>query len=43
MLKSFFNWRVLLNLILAAGVFVGLVYLTFRWLEIHTHHGDELQ
>lgn len=43
MLKSLFNWRVLLNLILAAGVFVGLIYLTFRWLEIHTHHGDEIQ
>lgn len=43
MLKSLFNWRVLLNLVLAAGVFVALVYLTFRWLEIHTHHGDEIQ
>lgn len=42
MLKSLFNWKVLLNLLLAIGVFVGLVYLTFRWLEYHTNHGQEV-
>ncbi|WP_294294481.1 PASTA domain-containing protein [uncultured Chryseobacterium sp.] len=42
MLKSLFNWKVLLNLIVAIGVFVGLVWLTFRWLEYHTHHGQEI-
>ena len=42
MLKSLFNWKVLLNLVLAVGVFVGLVYLTFRWLEHHTNHGQEV-
>lgn len=42
MLKSFFNWKVLLNLILAIGIFIGLVWLTFRWLEYHTHHGEEI-
>ncbi|MGC4129921.1 MAG: PASTA domain-containing protein [Bergeyella sp.] len=41
MLKSFFNWRVLLNIVAAAGVFTGLVWLTFRWLEFHTNHGQE--
>ncbi|MDR2206999.1 MAG: PASTA domain-containing protein [Flavobacteriaceae bacterium] len=42
MLKSFLNWKVLLNLLLAIGVFIGLVWLTFRWLEIRTHHGQEI-
>ncbi len=42
MLKSLFNWKVLLNLIVAIGVFVGLVWLTFRWLEYHTNHGQEI-
>lgn len=41
MLKSLFNWRVLLNVLLAIVVFVGLVWLTFRWLEYHTKHGQE--
>ena len=43
MLKSLFNWKVLLNIVLAIGVFVGLVWLTFRWLEVHTQHGQEIQ
>ncbi|MGE4512569.1 MAG: PASTA domain-containing protein [Chryseobacterium sp.] len=42
MLKSLFNWKVLLNLAIAIGVFVGLVWLTFRWLEYHTNHGQEI-
>ncbi|MDQ1094895.1 MULTISPECIES: PASTA domain-containing protein [Chryseobacterium] len=42
MLKSLFNWKVLLNLLLAIGVFVGLIWLTFRWLEYHTNHGEEM-
>lgn len=43
MLKSIFNWRVLLNLLLAIALFVGLVFLTFRWLDYHTQHGKEMQ
>ncbi|MEG1591968.1 PASTA domain-containing protein [Chryseobacterium sp.] len=42
MLKSLFNWKVLLNLLVAIGIFVGLVWLTFRWLEYHTNHGQEI-
>jgi serine/threonine-protein kinase len=42
MFKSLFNWKVLLNLVVAIGVFVGLVWLTFRWLEYHTNHGQEI-
>ena len=42
MFKSLFNWKVLLNLLVAIGVFVGLVWLTFRWLEYHTNHGQEI-
>lgn len=42
MLKSLFNWRVLLNFVLALGVFAGLVWLTFRWLDYHTQHGKEV-
>lgn len=42
MLKSLFNWKVLLNLVVAIVVFVGLVWLTFRWLEYHTNHGQEI-
>lgn len=42
MLKSLFHWKVLVNILLAAAVFTGLVWLTFRWLEIHTNHGKEI-
>jgi len=42
MLKSLFNWKVLVNLLVAVAVFVGLVWLTFRWLEYHTNHGQEI-
>lgn len=42
MLKSLFHWKVLVNIILAAVVFTGLVWLTFRWLELHTNHGKEI-
>lgn len=42
MLKSLFHWKVLLNLLLAIGLFVGVVWLTFKWLEYHTHHGEEV-
>lgn len=31
-----------MNLLLAAAVFTGLVWLTFRWLEVHTNHGKEI-
>ncbi|QCX52798.1 PASTA domain-containing protein [Elizabethkingia sp. JS20170427COW] len=43
MLKAFFNWKVWVNILLAIGVFIGLVWLTFRWLEYHTDHGKETQ
>ena len=42
MLKSLFHWKVLVNLLLALGIFTGLVWLTFRWLEFHTNHGKEI-
>lgn len=42
MFKSLFHWKVLLNIVLAMAFFAGLVWLTFRWLEYHTHHGDEV-
>lgn len=42
MLKSLFNWKVLLNLLAAMAVFAGLVWLTFRWLEKHTNHNQEV-
>lgn len=42
MLKSLFHWKVLLNFVIAIGLFVGLTYLTFRWLEFHTKHGKEI-
>ena len=42
MLRSLFHWKVLINLLLAIAVFVGLVWLTFRWLEYHTNHGKEI-
>lgn len=42
MFKSLFNWKVLLNLLVAIGVFILLVWLTFRWLEYHTNHGQEI-
>lgn len=42
MLKSLFHWKVLVNLLLALGIFTALVWLTFRWLEYHTNHGKEI-
>lgn len=42
MLKSLFHWKVLVNVLLAVVVFTGLIWLTFRWLEIHTNHGKEI-
>lgn len=42
MLKSLFNRKVLLNLALAILLFIGLIWLTFRWLEYHTNHGKEI-
>ncbi|SDE19385.1 PASTA domain-containing protein [Riemerella columbipharyngis] len=42
MFRSLFNWKVLVNFIVAIGVFCGLVWLTFRWLAVHTHHGEEI-
>lgn len=42
MLKSLFHWKVLVNVLVAGLVFTGLVWLTFRWLEIHTNHGKEI-
>lgn len=42
MLKSLFHWKVLINFLVAAAVFTGLVWLTFRWLELHTNHGKEI-
>ncbi len=42
MFRSFFHWKVFVNLLLAIALFVGLVWLTFRWLEFHTNHGGEI-
>ncbi|MDY3345624.1 PASTA domain-containing protein [Riemerella anatipestifer] len=42
MFKSLFHWKVGLNAVAAIGVLVGLVWLTFRWLELHTNHGKEI-
>ena len=42
MFKSFFHWKVLVNLLVALAVFAGFVWLTFRWLEFHTNHGEEI-
>lgn len=42
MLRSFFHWKVLVNTLLATTIFTGLVWLTFRWLEFHTNHGEEI-
>lgn len=42
MLKSLFHWKVLINLLLSITLFVGLIWLTFRWLEYYTDHGQEI-
>lgn len=41
-MKSLFHWKVWVNLLVAVGLLVGLVWLTFRWLEKHTEHGQEI-
>lgn len=42
MLKSFFNWKVLVNVLIVLGLLTGLVWGVFRWLEYHTNHGKEI-
>lgn len=42
MFKSFLNWKVVINLLIAIGLFLGLIFGTFRWLEVYTHHGKEV-
>lgn len=42
MFKSLFHWKVLINFVIAIGLFIGLVWATFRWLEKHTNHGKEI-
>lgn len=42
MFKSLFHWKVLVNLLVAMALFAGIVWLTFRWLEFHTNHGEEI-
>lgn len=42
MLKSFFNWKVILNLVIAVSLFLGLIFLTLNWLKYHTNHGKEI-
>lgn len=43
MLKSLFNWRVLLNVLITIGLLIALVWGVFRWLEFHTNHGQEIE
>ena len=44
MLKSLFNWKVLLNILLAIVVFtLVLVWLTFSLVNFHTNHGKKLK
>lgn len=42
MLKSLFHWKVLVNILVALGIFTALVWGTFRWLEYRTNHGKEI-
>lgn len=42
MLKSFFHWKVGVNILLALAIFSGLVWATFKWLTYHTNHGKEV-
>ena len=42
MFKSFFNWKVGINILIVVCLFVGLIWGTFRWLEYHTNHGKEV-
>lgn len=42
MFKSFFNWKVTVNILIAMSVFAGLVWGTFKGLEVYTNHGKEV-
>ena len=42
MFKSFFNWKVGVNILIVVCLFVGGIWGTFRWLEYHTNHGKEV-
>lgn len=42
MLKSLFHWKLWLNVLIILGIFSGLVWGTFRWLEHHTNYGKEV-
>ena len=43
MLRSFFPLESFCKLNSSTCNFVGVVWLTFRWLEFHTNHGEEIQ
>ena len=42
MFKSFLHWKVWVNILITLGIFCGLVWGTFRWLDTHTNHGKEV-
>jgi len=43
MIKSLFSWKVWINVFLSiVFLFLG-IWITFRWLDSHTNHGEEIE
>lgn len=42
MFKSLLHWKVWVNILVTLGIFGGLVWATFKWLDIHTNYGKEV-
>ncbi len=42
MFKSIFHWKVFVNLILILGLLAGGLWMTSKWLERYTSHGQEI-
>jgi len=43
MVKSLFNWKVWLNILLSIVFLLVGIWLVFRWLAYHTNHGEEIE
>ena len=42
MFKSLLHWKVWVNILVTVGIFGGLIWATFRWLDVHTNYGKEV-
>lgn len=42
-LKALISWKLWLNILIGAGLLVGLWYFTFKWLNDYTNHNVKIK